>query len=109
MSVILAREGGGALVLTKGADTVMEELLGIEGLPRTAQDALTEFSRAGLRTLVLGQREMDEETFKEWQEDWRMANTIEVDRAETLDKVYEQAEIGLTYIGITALEDRLQT
>jgi len=108
MSVICPNADGGATVLTKGADCVMEQRLA-HALPLGASSALSEFARGGFRTLVLGRRSMDAQAYAAWQLQFERANAaIHDNRADLLDNVYSLAERDLEYMGITALEDRLQ-
>mmetsp|Transcript_78991 Transcript_78991/g.143987 ORF Transcript_78991/g.143987 Transcript_78991/m.143987 type:complete len:1094 (+) Transcript_78991:86-3367(+) len=107
MSVICPTKDGGALVLTKGADAVMEGLV-LDPLPEEARMALKQFARAGLRTLIVACRQMTAGEYTAWQISWDQANAAMMDRALEIDRVSAAAETGLSYVGITALEDRLQ-
>lgn len=107
MSVIVATADGGACVLTKGSDSVMEGLMS-EPLPREAHAALSEFSRQGLRTLVVAKRQMSAADYAMWRSMWDEAGSEMEDRAGKLDAVAALAEVNLRYLGVTALEDRLQ-
>lgn len=107
MSVVCPLPEGGAVVITKGADNVMEGLLA-DSLPSTARWSLVDFARRGLRTLIVARRVMDSGTYASWKRKWDEACAAMDGRAERIAAVSAEAEVGLTFCGITALEDRLQ-
>eukprot|EP00931_Biecheleriopsis_adriatica_P065519 TRINITY_DN40033_c0_g1_i1.p1 TRINITY_DN40033_c0_g1~~TRINITY_DN40033_c0_g1_i1.p1 ORF type:complete len:1132 (+),score=166.07 TRINITY_DN40033_c0_g1_i1:42-3398(+) len=107
MSVVCPTDDGGAHVLTKGADTVMEGLIA-QPLPREALQALTNFSHQGLRTLVVAQRRMSANEYATWTRMWSKASAAMKDRDAALAQAMACAESNLLYVGVTALEDRLQ-
>jgi len=109
MSVILKREGKIRLYC-KGADTVIKQRLkpGQERIVEETQDHLDRFACDGLRTLVLGTKDLSEGEYESWKRSHaEAANCIE-DREERLDAVYDQIEKGLDLLGATAIEDKLQ-
>jgi len=109
MSVIVRDENGKLQVLTKGADNVMEERLKDEKIPHDAKHRLDAFSREGLRCLVLGKKQLtdDPESFeKRWNEAHDKADGEKEDEAK--ESLYEYVEKDLEFVGITAVEDRLQ-
>ena len=109
MSVILKREGKIRLYC-KGADTVILQRLG-PGQERMVADThehLDRFACDGLRTLVVGTKDLTESEFDSWKlAHTDAANSID-DREERLDEVYDQIEKGLQLLGATAIEDKLQ-
>ncbi|KAJ0095337.1 hypothetical protein Patl1_16556 [Pistacia atlantica] len=86
MSVIVRDEEGKLLILSKGADSVMFERLAKDGssFEDETRDHVNEYADAGLRTLILAYRELDEEEYK------------------------RQVEKDLVLLGATAVEDKLQ-
>eukprot|EP00928_Gymnodinium_smaydae_P027213 TRINITY_DN21108_c0_g1_i1.p1 TRINITY_DN21108_c0_g1~~TRINITY_DN21108_c0_g1_i1.p1 ORF type:complete len:660 (-),score=73.87 TRINITY_DN21108_c0_g1_i1:140-2119(-) len=110
MSVVCPRcdDAGGAIVITKGADSVMEKLLSSAGLPAAAKSALDLFSKQGLRTLVIARRELSATEYAAWKEQWEAANAALEDKVQAVERAAEAIESDLTYVGVTALEDRLQ-
>jgi magnesium-transporting ATPase (P-type) len=71
------------LFLLKGADAVMVNKA--KSLHRGyIQDECDNFSRDGLRTLVLCQRELQQEEFAKWAEDYREASTRLVGRQQAV-------------------------
>mmetsp|Transcript_80072 Transcript_80072/g.166544 ORF Transcript_80072/g.166544 Transcript_80072/m.166544 type:complete len:1134 (+) Transcript_80072:121-3522(+) len=107
MSVVCATEDGGALLLTKGADSVMERLLE-KPLPASATCALLDFSKEGLRTLLWGRRRISSAEYQSFCRRWDEADQTVESRSGLLDSLASGLETGLTFVGLTALEDRLQ-
>ncbi|KAL5725998.1 P-type phospholipid transporter [Ranunculus cassubicifolius] len=112
MSVIVRNEEGKLVLLCKGADSVMFERLAkngreFEGLTRRH---MNEYADAGLRTLVLAYRELTEEEYRDFHEEFTAAkNSVSADRDEVIEEVQEKIEKDLILLGSTAVEDKLQT
>jgi len=109
MSVILKRDGKIRLYC-KGADTVILQRLGPgqERRVQETQEHLDRFACDGLRTLVLGTKDLTASEYESWRASHaEAANCIE-DREDRLDAVYDQIEKGLDLLGATAIEDKLQ-
>ncbi|KAK7306980.1 hypothetical protein VNO77_39646 [Canavalia gladiata] len=111
MSVIVKDEEGKILLLCKGADSVMFERLAKDGREfeeKTLED-VHEYADAGLRTLILAYRELDEEQYKEFDDIFSEAkNSITEDRETQIEEVSDKIERNLTLLGATAVEDKLQ-
>ena len=70
---------------------------------------LSKYGDAGLRTLALAYRRLDEATYQEWNEVFLKAKTtIDGNRNSRLDEAAEMIEKDLMLIGATAVEDKLQ-
>ncbi|XP_059643891.1 putative phospholipid-transporting ATPase 9 isoform X2 [Cornus florida] len=111
MSVIVRNEGGRLLLLCKGADSVMFERLAKNGreFEEQTKEQINEYADAGLRTLVLAYREIDDEEYNEFNEKFTEAkNTVSADREELVEAVAERVEKDLILLGATAVEDKLQ-
>ncbi|CBI15389.3 unnamed protein product, partial [Vitis vinifera] len=111
MSVIVRNEEGRLLLLSKGADSVMFERLAQDGREFEVQTRLhiNEYADAGLRTLVLAYRELDDEEYNEFNEEFSQAkNLVSADREEIIEEVAERIEKDLILLGATAVEDKLQ-
>ncbi|SGZ57242.1 CIC11C00000002623 [Sungouiella intermedia] len=112
MSCILKTPEGSLLLICKGADNVIYQRLS----PSTPDDLLKktalhleDFAKEGLRTLCIAQKSMDESQFYSWYERFREANAlIEDSKDEIIDRLNAELEQGLTLLGGTAIEDRLQ-
>ncbi|KAK4842614.1 hypothetical protein QYF36_024787 [Acer negundo] len=111
MSVIVRDEEGKLLLLCKGADSVMFERLAKNGraFEDETRDHMNEYAEAGLRTLILAYRELDEEEYKVYDEEFSNAkNSVSADRETLIDEVTEKIEKDLILLGATAVEDKLQ-
>lgn len=70
---------------------------------------LNEYGEAGLRTLVLAYKKLDEAEYSAWNEEFSKAkSTIGGDRDAMLEKVSDAMERDLILVGATAVEDKLQ-
>ena len=109
MSVIVKYEGKIKLY-SKGADNVIFERLagGQDELKAKTQEHLDRFATDGLRTLVLGVRELTQQQFDDWKAEHHQAAIALENRDEKLDAVYNMIEKDLTLLGATAIEDKLQ-
>ncbi|OVA05064.1 Cation-transporting P-type ATPase [Macleaya cordata] len=112
MSVIVRNEEGKPLLLCKGADSVMFERLAKSGrvFEEQTKDHINEYADAGLRTLVLAYRELDEQEYKEFNKEFTEAkNSVSLDRDSMIDEAAEKVEKDLILLGATAVEDKLQS
>ncbi|KCV70111.1 hypothetical protein H696_03573 [Fonticula alba] len=112
MSVIVRDPMDQSLWLfTKGADniiiersTLMQDTTAREQLQRDVEN----FSRLGLRTLLVAQRPLSEEEFADFDARYHTAETSLDDRDERIMEVCETIEVDLDVLGATAVEDKLQ-
>ncbi|KAF5398842.1 hypothetical protein PHET_07562 [Paragonimus heterotremus] len=102
-----------AVLYTKGADSAIfhrvhcaneEEAKRLE-LTRTHVE---EFSRVGLRTLVLVKRIVPEEELKAWSREYIIAEATASDSSNALRALMDRIERNFTLLGATGIEDRLQ-
>ena len=109
MSIICENEGK-IYILTKGADTSMENLIDWDTTKtkNIVKDHLYKFAVNGLRTLVMAKREMSR---SEWDSFEASCNKLETsndpDKETKLLDLYAEKEINLTYLGSSAIEDKL--
>ncbi|GAV84924.1 E1-E2_ATPase domain-containing protein/HAD domain-containing protein [Cephalotus follicularis] len=111
MSVIIRDEDGKILLLCKGADSIIFERLSKNG--RMYEEATTrhlnEYGEAGLRTLALAYRKLDEADYISWNNEFVKAKTtIGGDRETMLERISDMMERELILVGATAVEDKLQ-
>jgi phospholipid-translocating P-type ATPase (flippase) len=107
MSVI-AKHKGCIWCITKGADSVMEGLL-TAPFDKECTNDLNNFSKHGLRVLTVGMRMVAPEEFEIWNTEYTAArNTIDETKDEKTAEVAARIEKGLKFVGLTAVEDRLQ-
>ncbi|KAE8721534.1 putative phospholipid-transporting ATPase 8 [Hibiscus syriacus] len=106
MSVIVQNEEGKLLLLCKGADSAMFERL---EFAEQTKEHIEEYADAGLRTLVLAYREIGEEEYVKFNEEFTEAkNVVSADREEMIKEVAEKIERELILLGATAVEEKLQ-
>ncbi|NWS07433.1 AT8B3 ATPase, partial [Motacilla alba] len=109
MSVLVRDPQGTIRLYTKGADTVILERLRSRGPTETLTErALDRFAEETLRTLCVASREVSEAEFRAWSRRHREAAVLLQDRAQELDRLYEEMEQNLQLLGATAIEDKLQ-
>ncbi|KAG9133525.1 hypothetical protein Leryth_019437 [Lithospermum erythrorhizon] len=111
MSVVVRDDKGKLLLLSKGADNVMFERLSKKRrqFEEETREHVNEYADAGLRTLILAYRELDEEEYKIFNEKFVEAkNSVSADHDEMIDEVAEMVETDLILLGATAVEDKLQ-
>ncbi|CAH8360907.1 unnamed protein product [Eruca vesicaria subsp. sativa] len=111
MSVIVRNPENRLFLLSKGADSVMFERLAKHGRQneRETKEHIKRYAEAGLRTLVITYREVDEDEYRIWEEEFLNAKTLVTeDRDALIDAAADKIEKDLILIGSTAVEDKLQ-
>ncbi|KAI8060100.1 hypothetical protein BC940DRAFT_246971 [Gongronella butleri] len=120
MSVIVKRPApwNDTVLYCKGADNIMFSRLDAssplnQARMQQTQHDIDEYSRNGLRTLVLGYRVLDSDSnarnaFRDWQARMHEATTALEDRTQKMDVLHDELEQHLTLLGATAIEDKLQ-
>lgn len=111
MSVILGCPDKSVKVFVKGADTsmfgVIDKSLNMNIL-RATESHLHDYSSLGLRTLVVGMRQLSASEFEQWHSSFEEASTAVIGRAALLRKVASAVENNLCILGASAIEDKLQ-
>lgn len=111
MSVILGCPDRSVKVFVKGADTTMlsaaKKSLNLDVM-RATEVHLHSYSSVGLRTLVVGMRELSTSEFQQWQSSYETASTALIGRAALLRKVASNVENNLVILGASGIEDKLQ-
>ncbi|GMJ08440.1 Aminophospholipid ATPase 4 [Hibiscus trionum] len=111
MTVIVRDEDGQIILMCKGADSIIFDRLAKKGklyLEDTTRH-LNNYGEAGLRTLALAYRKLEESEYSAWNDEFQKAKTsIGPDRDIMLDKAAEMMEKDLVLVGATAVEDKLQ-
>lgn len=73
------------------------------------KEHINEYADAGLRTLVLAYRELDEDEYNEFNQEFTEAkNSVSSEREEMIEEVAAKIERDLILVGATAVEDKLQ-
>ncbi|XP_062963890.1 phospholipid-transporting ATPase VD isoform X2 [Cynocephalus volans] len=108
------------VVYTKGADSVIMELLSVaspEGaslekqqviIREKTQKHLDDYAKRGLRTLCIAKKVMSDTEYAEWLRNHFLAETSIDNREELLLESAMRLENKLTLLGATGIEDRLQ-
>ena len=111
MSVIIGCPDQTVKVFVKGADTTMFQVIDKSlnlNMVKATESHLHAYSSKGLRTLVIGMREMSTSEFEEWQSSYDSASTALMGRANLLRKVANNVENNLRLLGASGIEDKLQ-
>ncbi|WVZ00615.1 hypothetical protein V8G54_026684 [Vigna mungo] len=111
MSVILGYPDNSVKVFVKGADTSMLNVIDKSfsmDLVRATEAHLHSYSSIGLRTLVIGMRDLNASEFEKWHASFEAASTAVFGRAAMLRKVSSIVENSLSILGASAIEDKLQ-
>lgn len=112
MSVIYRYPNDEIFLLCKGADSEifkrLEESEKSASLLETTQSHVRNFATEGLRTLVYAIKKMSSEEYENWAVRYNEATTSIENRQQKIDEVADEIERGLTLIGATAIEDKLQ-
>jgi len=91
--------------------SVMFERLGKNGreFEEKTKQHIDEYADAGLRTLILAYRELDEEEYNIFNKEFMEANNlVSADREQVVEEISEMIEKELILLGATAVEDKLQ-
>lgn len=99
------------LIFFGDTNSVMFERLAENGreFEEQTKERINEYADAGLRTLILAYRELDEKEYKQFNEEFTEAkNSVSADREELAEEIAEKIEKNLILLGATAVEDKLQ-
>ncbi|XP_054815958.1 phospholipid-transporting ATPase 1-like [Prosopis cineraria] len=111
MSVILGYPDNSVKLLVKGADISMLSVIDKSSnmdMIRATESHLHSYSSLGLRTLVIGMRELNSSEFEQWHHAFETASSALMGRASLLRKVASNIENNLCILGASAIEDKLQ-
>ncbi|CAA6666143.1 unnamed protein product [Spirodela intermedia] len=111
MSVIVRDESDQILLLCKGADSIIFDKLSKNGRIYEEETCkhLCEYGEAGLRTLALAYRKLEESEYSAWNTEFlKVKTTIGPERDALLENMADLMERDLILVGATAVEDKLQ-
>ncbi|XP_065034892.1 phospholipid-transporting ATPase 1-like [Musa acuminata AAA Group] len=111
MSVVIGCPDKTVKLFVKGADNSMFGVIqkGRDlDVIRATQTNLLAYSFLGLRTLVVGMRELSKSEFKEWQSAFENANAALIGRGKLLRALASNVERNLHILGASGIEDKLQ-
>ena len=73
------------------------------------KEHIDRYSEAGLRTLAIAYRELDDDKYTIWEQEFMKAKTsVTADRDVWVDELADKIERDLILLGATAVEDKLQ-
>lgn len=109
MSVVVKNKTS-YILYTKGADSNMLCKIRItDDLLTQIKSTLDSFAQEGLRTLVMAKKILKENDVKEMQEKYnKITMSTDKDKEKLLLNLFEEIENELSYIGCSAIEDKLQ-
>ena len=112
MSVIIKTPSNRYMVYTKGADSMIEKLLCADekssNLLNTTNNFLKDFAKKGLRTLMIGYKEISEDSYKKWEDKYKKVKSNANHTEEDINNIYDEMENNFRLLGSTAVEDELQ-
>lgn len=97
-------------LFTKGADTAMIPQIHLtDDVLTQVKNTLEKFAQEGLRTLVVGKKTLRESEVKDIQDKYmKISLSSDKDKERQISNLFEEIESGFSYIGCTAIEDKLQ-
>lgn len=113
-SVIIRNSKNEIKLFIKGADSVILKRLdnySKDYLLPESKEHLEQFAKQGLRTLCYGVKTLSEEEFKVWEKHYNELKFESIKNKELVPEVEDfisGLEMGITLLGVTALEDKLQ-
>ncbi|KAE8811574.1 phospholipid-transporting ATPase 1-like [Hordeum vulgare] len=110
MSVIVGCPDKTVKLYVKGADSSMFGIINSLELDnvRATEAHLHKYSSLGLRTLVVGMRELSQPEFEEWQLAYEKASTAVLGRGNLLRSIAANVECNIHILGASGIEDKLQ-
>ncbi|XP_034184560.1 phospholipid-transporting ATPase IF isoform X1 [Osmia lignaria lignaria] len=108
MSVIVKDAALDYWLYCKGADSAILPLI-VSGDVNQAIAHVADFARRGLRTLIIAYKKMNQVEYENLVQNVEQARQIiGIERAAYMERAYNMMEGGLTLLGVTGVEDRLQ-
>ena len=108
---VIVKEGSMYKMYIKGADSIIEERLD-NSTPKEILEKsryfVNLFSAQGYRTLYIAMKVFKEEEWEDFSSELEQAEMDTLHKKEKLDEIYQRIENGLTLIGSTIVEDKLQ-
>jgi len=104
---IIVRYSGKIIYLLKGADSRMIPLLKESSKDKAAANT-KKYSKRGLRTLILAEKVLEEDSFNIWRQAYKEASASMTNREDAIEKCVQRIETDMHFLGVTAVEDLLQ-
>ncbi|OQS53429.1 NEO1 [Ecytonucleospora hepatopenaei] len=105
MGIVLERDDGSFVFFEKGADTAMKKICKENDW---AEEETDDMAREGLRTLVVGKKELTKESFEFFHADYTEAKLSLTNRQNNMLESQKRLERGLDLLRLTGVEDKLQ-
>ena len=108
---VIVKEGSLYKLYIKGADSIIEERLD-ESTPSEVLERsryfVNLFSAQGYRTLYIAMKVFKEEEWEDFSAELEQAEMDTLHKKEKLEEIHQRIESGLTLLGSTIVEDKLQ-
>ena len=108
---VIVKEGSTYKMYTKGADSIIEERLD-KSTPKEVLERsryyVNLFSAQGYRTLYISMKVFKEEEWEDFSSELEQAEMDPFQKKEKLEEIYQRIENGLTLLGSTIVEDKMQ-
>ena len=108
---VIVKEGSTYKMYTKGADSIIEKRLD-KSTPKEVLERsryyVNLFSAQGYRTLYISMKVFKEEEWEDFSSELEQAEMDPFQKKEKLEEIYQRIENGLTLLGSTIVEDKLQ-
>lgn len=108
MSVVLKKPDGNIKIYTKGADSVIQELLKDKDTFEATLKHIQRFALKGLRTLCCAYAQISKTVYEEWLEQYDRVKLLQFGKEEAVEACIAKLERNLCLLGATAIEDKLQ-
>lgn len=109
---LIVKEDNKYYLMTKGADSIMQPRINWGSLffeMKHVEKDLYKFACEGLRTLVMGKKELTKSQYEDFEKQEHALKTSgDADKEKKLGELYDSYEYGLDFLGATAIEDKLQ-
>ena len=107
MSVIVKSPDGKIYLFSKGADSVMKNLITQNlSLIKTTEKFVSYFANSGLRTLMIAYKELSETEIEKFDKQYQIERNK--DNHIKMNELFQNMEKGLYLLGSTGIEDQLQ-
>lgn len=109
MSIIIRRNDK-IILYCKGSDHVIKQRLdpSEHDIIKITDQYLHNAACEGLRTLCLAWKEISENEYQQWSNQLKQVTLSIQNREKEMDKLYDEIEMNMKLIGMTAIEDKLQ-
>ncbi|KAL4478641.1 hypothetical protein ABPG74_006876 [Tetrahymena malaccensis] len=112
VSIIVRNPQGKIQLYCKGADSIIEQRLSEYEFQQQnlsiSKSVTNQYANQGLRTLFLAKKDLSEQEYNQWCEKYNEAERSLQNRDEQLENLQDLMEKDLDFLGVTAVEDKLQ-